>query len=106
MSGRSPRMFEPTSRYANIATASFRTADGRDVVYKKRRFLPQGMHMRLVQEVTVTQGDRLDLIAARMLGDPEQFWQICDANNAMNPADLTREAGQVLRITFPRLAGR
>jgi hypothetical protein len=99
-------MFEPTSRYAAIGTATFRTADGRDVVYKKRRFLPQGRRLPLVQEITVTQGDRLDLIAARTLGDPEQFWQICDANEAMHPAELTREAGRVLRITFPRLVAR
>jgi hypothetical protein len=95
-------MFEPTSRYAAIETATYRMADGREVVYKRRRFLPQGERLPLVQEITVTQGDRLDLIAARTLGDPEQFWQVCDANNAMNPVELTREAGRVLRIALPR----
>ena len=33
-------------------------------------------------------GDRLDLITARTLGDPEQFWRICDANDALDPDDL------------------
>ena len=54
-------------------------------------------------EVTVTEGDRLDLITARTLGDPEQFWQICDANNAMNPVDLTAELGRSLVIPLPQV---
>jgi hypothetical protein len=47
-------------------------------------------------------GDRLDLIAARALGDAEHFWQVCDANNAMNPFDLTAEVGSTLRIPLPQ----
>jgi len=58
--------------------------------------------MPLLVEVTVTQGDRLDLITARTLGDPEQFWRVCDANNAMNPPDLTAEVGRTLRIPIPQ----
>ena len=34
---------------------------------------------------TVQQGDRLDLIAAKYLGDPLMFWLICDANGAIAP---------------------
>jgi hypothetical protein len=59
--------------------------------------------MPLLVEVTVTQGDRLDLITARTLGDPEQFWRICDANNAMNPFALTAEPGRVLRVAMPQM---
>ena len=50
----------------------------------------------------VVAGDRLDLIAARMLGDGEHFWQICDANNTMNPFDLTIEVGRTLRVPLPQ----
>ena len=50
----------------------------------------------------MTEGDRLDLITARTLGDPEQFWRICDANNTMNPSDLTAETGRVLRVPVPQ----
>ena len=57
--------------------------------------------MTLLVEVTVTQGDRLDLIAYNTLGDPEQFWRICDANNAMNPVELTAEAGKTVRVPVP-----
>lgn len=96
-------MFEPNSRYYSLETATFTTVEGREVAYKRRRFLPQGNRMPLLVEVTVTQGDRLDLITARTLGDPEQFWRVCDANNAMNPFDLTAEPGRTLRVGIPQV---
>ncbi len=96
-------MFEHTSRYYNLETAIIATQDGREIAYKRRRFLAQGEDMQLLVEVTVTEGDRLDLITARTLGDPEQFWRICDANNAMNPLDLTAEPGPVLRVPVPQV---
>ena len=95
-------MFEHTSRYDPIENAIYEAADGRHITYKRRRFLPQGEAMPVLAEVTVGVGDRLDLIAARALGDAEHFWQVCDANNAMNPFDLTAEAGRVLRIPLPQ----
>ena len=71
-------------------------ADGRVVSYFSRRFLPPGSSMPLVMGVTVTQGDRLDLIAARTFGDPEQYWRICDANDALDPFErLQRRAALV-----------
>jgi hypothetical protein len=75
--------------------------DGRIITYKKRRFLPPANKMHILQEIVVTAGDRLDLIAALTLGDPEQFWHICDANNAMHPLELTNEIGRTLRIAMP-----
>lgn len=94
-------MFEPKSRYYAIEAAKLKTQTGREVVYIRRRFLPQGENMQLLAEVTVIDGDRLDLITHRTLGDPEQFWRICDANNAMNPPGLTEEPGRVLRVPVP-----
>lgn len=98
-------MFEPTSRYYNLETAMLTTPDGRVLAYKRRRFLPQGDTLPLLVEVTSTEGDRLDLIAARTIGDPEQFWRICDANNALNPFDLTAEPGRTLRVPVPQFEG-
>jgi hypothetical protein len=40
-------------------------------------------------------------IAAQYLGDPEQFWRICDGNRAMRPDELTETIGRRLRITLP-----
>ncbi|HEY9674395.1 MAG TPA: hypothetical protein V6D11_23350 [Waterburya sp.] len=96
-------MFEETSRYHNLETAQFTTLDGRKITYVRRRFLPQGQNLLLYAEVTVTDGDRLDLITARTLGDSEQFWQVCDANNALNPAELTAQPGQTIRVPLPQI---
>jgi hypothetical protein len=94
-------MFDTTSRYARIETATYTTPDGRVVAYVRRRFLPQGRAMPLLVEVTVSDADRLDLITARTLGDPEQFWRVCDANDTMNPEALTDEVGRTLRVPVP-----
>ncbi len=95
-------MFEPTSRYFALATATHTLPDGRTVAYKRRRLLPRGRDLPLLVEVPVTEGDRLDLITARTLGDPEQFWRVCDANDALNPPDLLAELGRVLRVPEPQ----
>ena len=57
--------------------------------------------MQTLQELTYTAGDRLDLITARTLGDPELFWRICDSNEVMHPLELTSEPGNVIRIAVP-----
>ena len=95
-------MFEPHSRYYNLETATYTTLDGGEIAYKRRRFLPDGETMPTLVEVAVTEGDRLDLITARTLGDPEGFWLVCDANNAMNPVELTEEPGTELRVPIPQ----
>jgi hypothetical protein len=96
-------MFEPTSRYQNIETARYTSPEGKQVAYKRRRFLPRGEELPLLVEVIVTEGDRLDNITARTIGDPEQFWRVCDANNTMYPADLTAEAGTTIRVPVPQV---
>lgn len=95
-------MFDPTSRYYAIETVQLTAPDGRVVAYKRRRFLPQGETLPLLVEVVVTEGDRLDVITARTLGDPEQFWRVADANDAMNPTELTDEIGRALRVPIPQ----
>ena len=44
---------------------------------------PGAPNFATVAQHTVQQGDRLDLIAAKYLGDPLMFWLICDANGAI-----------------------
>jgi hypothetical protein len=95
-------MFQPTSRYYNLETVTLVDPDGRMIAYKRRRFLPSGNDMPLLGEVTVTQDDRLDNITARTLGDPELFWLLCDANNAMNPDNLISRIGGKLRVPMPQ----
>lgn len=38
---------------------------------------------------SVQEGDRIDLIATRILGDPGRFAEIIDANPTLDPLDLT-----------------
>ena len=95
-------MFEPTSRYYPLETATYTLPGGREVRYKRRRFLPRGESLPTLVEVAVTDGDRLDLIAARTLANPEQFWRICDAENALSPRELTEEPGRRLRVPIPQ----
>ncbi len=94
--------FPPTSRYNGLATATVAGADGRTIIYLTRRFLPPVDQFALLQVHTVVQGERLDIIAGRYLGDPEAFWRLCDANNAMRPEELTETIGRQLRITLPQ----
>jgi hypothetical protein len=93
--------FAPTSRYYGIETTTLELSNGRTVAYVTRRFLPQPDRLALLQEYQVKQGDRLDNLAAKFIGDAEQFWRICDANAAMCPCELTETVGRRLRIALP-----
>jgi hypothetical protein len=94
-------MFPITSRYNSAETAQIETTDGRKIVYVRRRFVPPPERFELLLEHAVTEGERLDNITAQFLGDPEQFWRICDANGAIRPEELTETIGRRLRITLP-----
>ena len=94
-------MFDPESRYAEIGNATLETEDGREVSYKKRRFLPRGETVPRLTEVNVKDGDRLDLIASRTLSEPLASWRVADANDAMHPRDLL-EAGRALKVPVPQ----
>jgi hypothetical protein len=94
-------MFGVDSRYYALETATWIGPDGRQVRYVRRRFLPQEDGEPLLARVRVKAGHRLDLIAARTLGDPEQFWRICDANGAMHPEEMAGEVGRWLAVRMP-----
>jgi hypothetical protein len=93
--------FPTTSRYYGIETASMETVEGKTIVYLSRRFVPPPERFALLQEHTVTQGDRPDNLANQYLGDPEQFWRLCDANNVKDPDELTETVGRRIKITLP-----
>ena len=90
------------SPLANSASSTRTTApDGTTISYVQRRFLPQPGQLVQLQQHSVVQGDRLDVLALQYLGDPTLFWRICDANGAMRPEDLTAIIYRVLRICLP-----
>lgn len=78
-------MFDRNSRYAKAPTYQTRTPDGREVaavaIPLPRSEAPAGLHRKL-------EGDRLDLLAARYLGDPTAFWRLCDLAGSEVPAAL------------------
>jgi hypothetical protein len=94
-------MFDPTSRYAAVEDATL-TVDGRLLRYKRRRFVPPPTGNTVVEH-PVAPGDRLDLLAARYLGDPTQFWKLCDATGVLDPAELEQPGATVqVRLELPR----
>lgn len=99
-------MFDPTSRYSAIATTKMSLPDiddgTREIRYVKRRIIPSSEGMATMVEHTVAQGERLDRITGRYLGDPTQFWRVCDANNVLVPEEL-EETGRVVEIALPNM---
>jgi hypothetical protein len=95
-----PPPVSPTSRYANVGTATFVRPDGTEVSYLHRRFIPAPERFSTVGEHRVGDEERLDVITAQLLGDPTQFWRLCDANLAMRPEEL-EQPDRVLRVTLP-----
>lgn len=99
----------PASRYAGIEVVVLVEADGHEVAHLRRRFCPQPEALGLLGEHVVLAGERLDVVAARELGDPEQFWRLADANRAVRPDTLTEVPGRRLRVCapegFPGLGG-
>lgn len=90
-----------------IATTALPDGTGgqREVRYLRRRFPPQPATLQTLAEHVVSRGDRLDLIAATYLGDPTQFWRICDGNLVIHPTQLTAadRIGKSLRIPVPQV---
>ena len=98
-------MFDPNSRYYGIQNSmlSSTDADGtvRQIVYKRRRFIPAMDGGTTLVEHKVSEGQRPDNITAKYLGDPTQFWRLCDANGARFPDDLVAQLGAVIKIVLP-----
>lgn len=94
---------DPTSRYAGVEVAR-RTVVDRDggehvLSYLRRRPIPDYTDRPVLAEYRVAEGDRLDLVAARYLGDPAQFWRLCDANVVLSPDEL-EQVGRLVRIAL------
>jgi nucleoid-associated protein YgaU len=96
--------FPTDSRYHGFSTLQCTSPDGETVSYLARRYVPQpgGQNFATVARHTVVHGDRLDLLAAKYLGDPLLYWVICDANGAVRPDRLVETAGATLDITMPQ----
>ena len=101
MAAQAAEPFPASSRYYALERVTVETPDGRQIIYLRRRFIPQPDEFDLLLEHTVTEAQRLDHIAAQHLGDPERFWQICDANGILRPEELIETIGRRILITLP-----
>lgn len=88
----------PTSRYYGFTVETLTRADGEKVAYLQRRIIPQPDIYTNIINYTLVEGDRLDNLAAKYLGDPLLYWMICDANGAIDPDQLTAEVGSQIKI--------
>lgn len=79
-------MFEANSRYARVPTYVVTDRRGREVAVVAAAPVPRqsllGYHVR-------KEGQRLDLLAGRYLGDATAFWRICEMADVMLPEALT-----------------
>ncbi|MGC1296570.1 MAG: LysM domain-containing protein [Alloacidobacterium sp.] len=93
----------PSSRYYGYAVEFFTRPDGTQAAYLKRRIIPQADIYSSVQSYVVVDGDRLDNLATKFLGDPLLFWIIADANTESDPDELTSAAqvGRAIQIPLP-----
>ncbi len=92
-------MFAPGSRYEQVAEAGYVDRQGRQLPYKLLRPFPPEASTRQFHDVA--DHERLDLIAYRFYGDPEQFWRLCDGNRTLRPEEL-EVAGRRIRIPLVR----
>jgi hypothetical protein len=92
----------PTSRYYGLTVLKLDAGSDHEIAYLARRFVPPSSQLAMLHTHTVTEGERMDLVASRELGDAQAFWRVCDANDAMRPDDLTAIPGRSLRITLPQ----
>jgi len=100
-----PKPFPPNSRYNGVPMLTHTSATGRTVSYLTRRFIPQPERFSTMGTHRVVEGDRLDNLSARYLGDPEQYWKLCDGNGTLRPDELVEAIGRSLRIALPEGLG-
>jgi nucleoid-associated protein YgaU len=92
-----------SSRYYGDPVEFFTRPDGTQVAYLQRRIIPQASIYTSLQTYVIVDGDRLDNLANKFLGDPLLFWMIADANTATDPDELTSAAqvGRTIQIPLP-----
>lgn len=92
--------FPANSRYHGVPLAVLELPGQDPVAYVRRRFIPPPEQFESVGQHRVIEGERLDILAARYLGDAELNWRIADANGPAAPDALVATPGRRLRITL------
>jgi len=79
-------VFEPPSRYLGVETYVVADRRGREVEVVA---VPEAPAQVLAGIHLLRQGERIDHLAFRYLGDAVLWWRIAELNDAMAPAALT-----------------
>lgn len=94
--------FVPQSRYHGVPLALLqRRPDEPGTVYVRRRFIPAASTLAIAVRHAVAAQDRPDLLGAKYLGEPLQYWLIADANAVLDPNELTDTLGRRIDIPLP-----
>ena len=88
-------MFFKGSRYERVLDDRMTDASGREVRFKRVRFVTPRKSLAKHQ---VSQGERLDHIAFRSYRNSELFWVIADANIVMQAGECVDTPGEVIGI--------
>ncbi|MFA0811110.1 LysM domain-containing protein [Microbulbifer epialgicus] len=92
--------FPANSRYHGVPTRMHTAHDGRQLPYLARRFVPTPEKFATAGYRMVVEGERLDQVAAEILGNAEAFWLHCDANRTIWAEEL-EQTGREIRLTLP-----
>ncbi len=95
-------MRDPSSRYAILPERQVTLPGGRVAPVLAQRIIPAPVAQPAGVFAT-RQDERADALAARVLGDPLQWWRLCDANRLEAAQQLVGASRRVLRL--PPLIG-
>lgn len=87
-------MFTKKSRYYNLATVTATDRQGRKIQAVTLRRIPETNGV----ESVVTDDSQLDVISERHYRDATRFWKIADANCELEPNELVKTTGRIIKI--------
>jgi hypothetical protein len=87
-------MITKDSRYAKVGAYTVVDDRGREHRALRMRITPP---TAAEFQHTITESDRLDLLAYQFYRKPDRFWRLCDANTAaMDPDELLQPGRRIL----------
>lgn len=90
-------MRDPSSRYAGLPERHVALPGGRAAPVLAQRIIPPP-GAPPAGEFATRQDERADALAARVLGDPLQWWRLCDASLLPHAQALVGPSRRVLRL--------
>lgn len=94
--------FAPNSRYHGVELALYMPSpEAPAIPYVRRRFIRPARESGIVAEHIVRAGERPELLAAQLMGDPELYWRLADVNVVTDPFELTDGPGGRVVIPLP-----